>query len=208
MKRFFTLVVLLSAMTMATQAQGVKVGIKGGLDIMNMSFDENVFKTDNKMGWFVGPTVKVSLPITGLGIDISAFYDVKKYDLTGMDKTAKEKTETVSHRSVLIPVNARFNFGLGSAAGIYVAAGPQVAFNIGDDYKEIFEDDKLLNTFQLKKSNFSVNLGAGAYLSDHFEIGFVYNIALGSTADVTLSNATDDIKSKPKSWQISAAYYF
>ena len=195
-------------MTMATQAQGVKVGIKGGLDIMNMSFDENVFKTDNKMGWFVGPTVKVSLPITGLGIDISAFYDVKKYDLTGMDKTAKEKTETVSHRSVLIPVNARFNFGLGSAAGIYVAAGPQVAFNIGDDYKEIFEDDKLLNTFQLKKSNFSVNLGAGAYLSDHFEIGFVYNIALGSTADVTLSNATDDIKSKPKSWQISAAYYF
>ena len=61
MKRFFTLVVLLSAMTMATQAQGVKVGIKGGLDIVNMSFDENVFKTDNKMGWFVGPTVKVSL---------------------------------------------------------------------------------------------------------------------------------------------------
>ena len=203
MKRFFTLVVLLSAMTMATQAQGVKVGIKGGLDIVNMSFDENVFKTDNKMGWFVGPTVKVSLPVTGLGIDISAFYDVKKYDLT-----ANQKTETVSQRSVLIPVNARFNFGLGSAAGIYVAAGPQVAFNIGDDYKEIFEDDKLLNTFQLKKSNFSVNLGAGAYLSDHFEIGFAYNIALGSTADVTWKKATDDIKSKPKSWQISAAYYF
>ena len=203
MKRFFTLVVLLSAMTMATQAQGVKVGLKGGLDIVNMSFDENVFKTDNKMGWFVGPTVKVSLPVTGLGIDISAFYDVKKYDLT-----ANQKTETVSQRSVLIPVNARFNFGLGSAAGIYVAAGPQVAFNIGDDYKDIFKDDALQETFQLKKSNFSVNLGAGAYLSDHFEIGFAYNIALGSTADVTWKKATDDIKSKPKSWQISAAYYF
>lgn len=203
MKRFFTLVVLLSAMTMAMQAQGVKVGIKGGLDIVNMSFDENVFKTDNKMGWFVGPTVKVSLPITGLGIDISAFYDVKKYDLT-----ANQKTETVSQRSVLIPVNARFNFGIGGTAGIYVVAGPQVAFNVGDDYKDIFKDNALQETFQLKKSNFSVNLGASAYLSDHFEIGFAYNIALGSTADVTWKNATDDIKSKPKSWQISAAYYF
>ena len=67
-------------MTIAVQAQGVKVGFKGGLDIVNMSFDENVFKADNKMGWFVGPTVKVSLPISGLGIDIAALYDVKKYD--------------------------------------------------------------------------------------------------------------------------------
>lgn len=194
-------------MTIAVQAQGVKVGFKGGLDIVNMSFDENVFKADNKMGWFVGPTVKVSLPISGLGIDIAALYDVKKYDLS-----LQQKTETVSQRSVLIPVNARFNFGLSGTAGIYLAAGPQFAFNIGDDYKDIFKDDALQNTFQLKKSNFSVNLGGGAYLSDHFEIGFVYNIALGSTADASWKQAKDAVfkedEAKPKSWQISLAYYF
>jgi hypothetical protein len=207
MKRVITLVVLLSAMTVAMQAQSVKVGIKGGLDIVNMSFDEDVFKTDNKMGWFVGPTVKVSLPITGLGFDIAALYDVKKYDLT-----LKQKTETVSQRSVLIPVNARFNFGIGGSAGIYVAAGPQFAFNIGDDYKDIFKDDALQESFQLKKSSFSVNLGAGVYLSKHFELGFAYNIALGSTADASWKSSTDAVlhkdDSKPKSWQISAAYYF
>ena len=128
MKRVITLLVLLTAITVATQAQGVKVGVKGGLDIVNMSFDENVFKADNKMGWFVGPVVKVSLPVGGLGFDIADLYDVKKYDLT-----LQQKTEEVSQRSVLIPVNARLNFGLGGAAGIYVAAGPQFAFNVGDD---------------------------------------------------------------------------
>ena len=192
-------------MTVAMQAQGVKVGVKGGLDIVNMSFDENVFKTDNKMGWFVGPVVKVSLPVGGLGFDIAALYDVKKYDLT-----LQQKTETVSQRSVLVPVNARLNFGLGGAAGIYVAAGPQFAFNVGDDYKDIFKDDALQSTFQLKKSNFSVNLGAGVYLSDHFEVGFAYNIAVGSTADASWKKGVDAIsdESKPKSWQISAAYFF
>ena len=207
MKRVITLLVLLTAITVATQAQGVKVGVKGGLDIVNMSFDENVFKADNKMGWFVGPVVKVSLPVGGLGFDIAALYDVKKYDLT-----LQQKTEEVSQRSVLIPVNARLNFGLGGAAGIYVAAGPQFAFNVGDDYKDIFKDDALQNTFQLKKSSFSVNLGAGVYLSDHFEVGFAYNIAVGSTADASWKVGTDAVlhkdDSKPKSWQISAAYFF
>lgn len=54
MKRFFSLVVLFSAMTMAVQAQNVKFGVKGGLDIQDMKFDNSVFNTDNKLGWFVG----------------------------------------------------------------------------------------------------------------------------------------------------------
>ena len=70
----------------------------------------------------------------------------------------------------------------------------------------------MMNTFQLKKSAFSVNLGAGIYFSDHLEIGFAYNIALGSTADATWRKATDaafhEDDTKPKSWHISAAYYF
>jgi hypothetical protein len=44
----------------------------------------------------------------------------------------------------------------------------------------------------------------------HLEIGFAYNIGLGKTADVTVEQASQDIKDEtaPKSWQISAAYYF
>lgn len=188
-------------MTMGAQAQGVKFGVKGGLDIVNMSFDEKVFDTSNKMGWFIGPSVKVSLPIAGLGVDISAFYDQKKSEINN---------ETITMKSVLVPVNARFSFGVGSQASIYLAAGPQVSFNVGDDEFNWKDQDNYNNTFQLKKSAFSINLGAGVTILDHLEIGFAYNLGLGNTADVTFDKATQDIKddTAPKSWQISAAYYF
>jgi opacity protein-like surface antigen len=202
MKRIFTLLVLLSAMTIAVQAQNVKFGVKGGLDMQNLKFDDSVFDTENKMGWFVGPTIQVSLPIGGLGVDISGFYDQKKSKING---------ETITQKSILVPVNARLKLGIGSSAGLYVAAGPQFAFNIGDDEFK-WDWNGVENTFQLKKSAFSVNLGAGVYLSKHLEIGFAYNIAVGSTADASWKAATDatfhEDDTKPKSWQISAAYLF
>ena len=202
MKRFFSLVVLLSAVAMAMQAQNVKFGVKGGVDIQDMKFDESVFNTENKMGWFVGPTLQVSLPIGGLGVDIAGLYDQKE---------TKVNEATIKQQSILVPVNARLKLGIGSSAGIYVAAGPQFAFNIGDDEFK-WNKDGVENTFQLKKSAFSVNLGGGIYLSKHLEIGFVYNIAMGSTADASWGAATDAVfkkdDTKPKSWQISAAYFF
>lgn len=200
MKRFLSLVVLFSALTMAVQAQGVKFGIKGGLDVLNMKFDESVINTENKAGWFIGPSVKVALPIVGLGVDISAFYDQKKSEINN---------ETITQKNILVPVNARFNLGLGSKASLYLAAGPQVSFNVGDDEFK-WTKDNVENTFQLKKSAFSINLGAGVTVMDHLEIGFAYNIGLGKTADASVKNAFNDIKddTAPKSWQISAAYYF
>jgi opacity protein-like surface antigen len=202
MKRIISLVVLLSAMTMAVQAQSIKFGVKGGLDIQNLKFDDSVFNTDNKLGWFVGPTLQISLPIGGLGVDIAGLYDQKKSEVNG---------ETITQKSILVPVNARLKLGIGSTAGVYVAAGPQFAFNVGDsEFK--WKKDNVENTFQLKKSSFSVNLGAGIYFSSHLEVGFAYNIALGSTADASWKAATDaafhNDDTKPKSWQISAAYYF
>lgn len=201
MKRIITLVVLAVAMAASVQAQGIKFGVKGGLDIINMSFDQKVFDTSNKVGWFIGPSVKVALPIAGLGVDIAAFYDQKQSEVNN---------ETIKQKSILVPVNARFNFGLGSTASIYLAAGPQVSFNVGDSEFNWKDKNDYNNTFQLKKSAFSINLGAGVSLLDHLEIGFAYNIGLGKTADATFKQATQDIKddTAPKSWQISAAYYF
>ena len=200
MKRIITLVVLAVAMTVSAQAQGIKFGLKGGLDIVNLSFDKNVFDTSNKLGWFIGPSLKVSLPVPGLGVDIAALYDQKKSEVNN---------ETITQKSIIVPVNARFSFGVGSAASIYLAAGPQFGFNVGDDEFK-WTANGVENTFQLKKSAFSLNFGAGVTLMKHLEIGFAYNLGLGKTADVTVKQAEKDIKddTAPKSWQISAAYYF
>lgn len=203
MKRFLSLCILLSAMAMAVHAQGIKIGVKGGFDIQDMKFSEKVLKTQNRLGWFVGPTVQVALPVMGLGLDIAGLYDQKSTKVNG---------ESIKQKYLLVPVNARLTLGVGDAAGLYVAAGPQFAFNIGDDVDFEWTRDDIQNTFQLKKSAFSVNLGAGFFLSRHLEFGFIYNVAVSSTADASWKTATDaafhNDDTKPKSWQISATYYF
>ena len=204
MKKFFVLMVVMAVTAvMPASAQGVKIGVKGGLNNTEMKFDESVFDAENRFGWFAGPVVRIDLPITGLGVDIAGLYDQRE---------TKVNDEKIQQKSILVPINARLNLGLGDAAGIYVAAGPQFGFNVGDDEFKWKDKDNYERTFQLKKSSFSVNLGAGLYLSDHFEVGFTYNIAMGKTADATfkdaIKTATTNDDTKAKAWTISACYYF
>ena len=204
MKKFFVLMVVMAVTAvMPASAQGVKFGVKGGLNNTEMKFDESVFDAENRFGWFAGPVIRIDLPITGLGVDIAGLYDQRE---------TKVNDEKIQQKSILVPINARLNLGLGDAAGIYVAAGPQFGFNIGDDEFKWKDKDNYERTFQLKKSSFSVNLGAGVYLSDHFEVGFTYNIAMGKTADASFKDAvktaTTNDETKAKAWTISACYYF
>ena len=211
MKKAISLLMLLTALVLSQpmQAQSINFGVKGGMNNNEMKFDKSVFDSENRFGFFIGPTLKVALPLGGLGVDIAALYDQRE---------SKVNDETIKQKSILVPVNARLNLGIGSSAGVYVAAGPQFGFNIGDDeysWKSLDESKaNAENTFQLKKSNFSVNLGAGFYVSKHLEFGFTYNIAMGKTADATFKDAVDtaikptEDDAKAKYWTISAAYYF
>ena len=201
MKKFFTLVVLLATMTVAAQAQ-VKFGVKGGLNITSMKFDESVVDKSNQAGFFIGPTVKFTLPVVGLGIDAAALYD---------QRSAKVADETLKQQSIQIPVNLRYGIGLGSTASIYIFAGPQFGFAIGDKSKNIV--DNALE-WRLKDSNLSANVGLGLMLLDHLQISANYNIALGTTGEVDVNKALGTTwdtaigKAKANAWQLSVAYFF
>lgn len=200
MKRFFTLAVLLTAMTVAMQAQGIKFGLKGGLNISNMSFSEDVIKSDNQTGFFVGPSVKISLP-AGFGVDIAVLYDQRSAKVaetaTGATSTGDED---IKQKSFNIPVNLRYNIGLGSIAGIYLAVGPQFGFPVGEKWYKTKVGD-----YRLRDANLSFNFGAGVTLIKHVEVGFTYNLAAGKSGEFKDFN---DIDTHNHAWQISAAYYF
>ena len=201
MKKFFTLVVLLATMTVAAQAQ-VKFGVKGGLNLTSMKLSKDVVDKSNQAGFFIGPTVKFTLPVVGLGIDAAALYD---------QRSAKVADETLKQQSIQIPVNLRYGFGLGSTASIYIFAGPQFGFAIGDKSKNIV--DNALE-WRLKDSNLSANVGLGLMLLDHLQISANYNIALGTTGEVDVNNALSTTwdtaigKAKANAWQLSVAYFF
>ena len=210
MKKILSLVFLVAAMMFATSANAqVKFGLKGGLNVTSMSFSEDVFDASNKTGFFVGPKVKGTVPIVGLSFDAAALYDQKEADVKYNIDGELGKT-TVRQKSINIPVNVRYGFGLSSLANAFLFAGPQWGINVGDKNFKWNET----SSYSLKKSNFSVNVGAGVTLLSHLQISANYNIACGKSADASLSKAVDAVtnagkdKSHNNSWQIALGYWF
>ena len=205
MKKLLSLFVVIMAIMFATQAKGqVKFGLRAGADVTNMSISKNVFNTSNRAGFFLGPTIKISLPVIGLGVDVSALYDNRTTDV----KDENEESLTVRQQQLLIPVNLRYIVGLGSTANVFLFMGPQWGINVGD---QNFVWDKG-SSYSLKKSNFSVNIGAGVTLLTHLQLTTNYNVACGSSADLTAADAVDktvkNFKSHNNTWQIGLAYFF
>ena len=205
MKKIFTAIIAAVALLTATSAQAqIKFGLKGGLNVTNMSFSRDVVDKSNRTGFFVGPMVKVTIPLAGLGLDAGVLYDQREAEASDEgDKLS------VKQRSINIPINLRYNFGFSSLVGAYVAAGPQFGFAVGD---KSFQWDEDVN-YDVSKTNFSVNVGAGVTLFSHLEVGFTYNIACGKTGevnvwDVASSTWNQVTRGRANAWQVSAAYWF
>lgn len=196
MKKSFKIIVLMLLVTTAAHAQlPVKFGLKGGLNITKVKFDKDIAKADNRTGFFIGPMAEFTIPIVGIGADVAVLYDQKNIEVNG----DKEKMQFID-----IPINLKYTLGLGSMAGIYFATGPQFSFNVGD--KKLFDSE----TYKMKSSNFSWNVGAGVKLINHIQVGYNYNIGIGKTAELdgVWDGAKKALKVKNNSHQISVAYLF
>ena len=215
MKKLFTAaIVALSMMFGANNAQAqVQFGIKGGLNVTSMSLDKDkLLDTENQAGFFIGPTVKFTLPIVGLGIDASALYDQREAKIKGDGDDKDITSARLKTQAINIPINLRYGVGLGSVANVFFFAGPQFGFYVGDKNKSIFLDAA---EWKLKSSNFSVNVGLGFTVLSNLQVSANYNIACGKTGDVTVSDAAGTAlqemlgnSGKANAWQVGLAYYF
>ena len=185
-------------MAMPSQAQLVKFGIKGGLNLTKIDMDQGV-DASNRAGFFFGPTMIVDLPLTGLDIDASALYDYRESKVEALGVS-----ENLKQQQIAIPVNVRYGFGIGDVARVFAFAGPQFGFAIDKE-----QSIKQVADWKLKTSNFSVNVGVGATVLKHLQATVNYNIACGKTGEVTVRGTGEAIsKGKSNSWQIGVAYIF
>ena len=201
MKKIFgaLMIAICIAMAMPAQAQ-IHFGVKGGLNLSKASFSnvsEN-FKKDNFTGFFIGPMAEFNIPVVGLGVDASLLFAQRGIKISDGGEEA-----TVKQNGLDIPVNLKYNIGLGSLLGVYVAAGPDFFF----DFKSKEPG------FDKKRAMVGINVGAGVKLIKHLQVGFNYNIPLGKSGDVTFADGVGAVFSKSegyktKTWQISAAYIF
>ena len=180
MKKVFSVLMVAVALMMAApaQAQLIKFGVKGGLNMTKL--DAEGLKSDNSTGFFIGPMAEFTLPIVGLGIDGAVMFSQR-----GKDEFKQQGLE--------IPVNLKFSFGLGSMLGAYVAAGPDFFYN--------FKDLKIEGG-EAKKAQVALNLGAGVKLLRKLQVGLNYQIPMGNSFEI------ENVDVKNKTWQVSLAYMF
>lgn len=204
MKKILTIIAI-ACIAFATPSQAqVKFGLKGGLNLTSLSADNIAGGVSNKSGFFVGPTVKFTLPVVGLSLDASALYDQRNAKIKNADATVK-------FQSVQIPINVRYGFGLSSVVNVFAFAGPQFGFNIGDKsntFNAILNDVK---GWSLKSSNISGNIGIGATVFSKLQITANYNFQLSKSGEVEYKDAngaTQTGKMKFNSWQLGLGYYF
>ena len=183
MKKVISVMMVAVALMMAApaQAQLIKFGVKGGVNMSELDFDGGYEgNKDNATGFFIGPMAEFTLPIVGLGIDGAVMFSQR-----GKSETKEQGFE--------VPVNLKYTIGLGSMAGVYLAAGPDFFFNLKD-----FD----VEGGKAKKSQVAVNIGAGLKLLSKLQLGVTYQIPMGDSFE------WKNLEGKNKTWQVSAAYMF
>jgi hypothetical protein len=183
------IVILLISGSMQAQGQNKSsFGIKGGLNLANMTIEGS---DDNnlKVGFHVGASVKVPLN-EQFSLQPEALFSTKGVkatydnDFLGIDLVNGETSINLNY--VDIPVylvynlSEDFNFHLGPYVGFLLSANVDTqtevlnAININDS--EELDKDRFKNT------DFGISGGLG-FEFDNFEFGFNYNIGLVQVAE-------------------------
>ena len=205
MKRFLSLLFVISLMAVIPAHAQFKFGVKAGANLAEAPSDIKSLQglsAEGTTGFFVGPMAKFTIPVLGLGLEADVLYSRTGAEVAG---------EEINKNSIEIPVYLRYDFALpliSKVAVPFIAAGPQFGYAFGST-DELTDWGK----YEYKKSNFSVNLGVGAILLSKLQLHLNYNIALGKTSELQGMSGvgqvfTETIDSKTNTWQISAAYLF
>ena len=209
MKKMMLLLAAAMLLSVSTSQAQIQWGVVAGTNLSKVNFSKDLdrfahdnLKSKNMSGWYVGPKVNVKIPLVGLGVDAALEYSQKKLQTHNNTGGSSSKT----FRSVEIPINVRYNFGVSKLASVYLATGPQFGFNVGNKnwtLKNVISTSE--QTF--KKSNMSTswNVGAGVKVLNHLEVGLLYNIALSKYYKAA---GNDDYTFKSNSFQIQAAILF
>ena len=204
------LLLLITAVVFATtvSAQDKKLlewGVEAGVNINSLSFSKDDFASSNRAGFFVGPKVKVNVPLLGFGLDGALIYSINSAAYNNVTN-AEEKSKNLSYLE--IPINLRYSFGL-KALKIYAATGPQYNYCLSSEHT--LNDFFAIATGQgdMSRSTWGWNVGAGVELFSHLQLGVTYTIPISESGDFKWS----DVQKVPanfdqKTIKVRLAYFF
>ncbi len=195
MKKIITLTIvsIISFFAFQSEAQ-VRFGIKGGVNISKVHFSDKVFDSSNLTGFQVGPVVEIMAPYTGFGVETGILYSQKGMEVDD---------ESFSADYLDIPVSFKWKMGL-PVVKPYLVAGPYFGFRVGGD--KIWKiPGNVSGDIKTKNFNTGLNIGAGAEVFKHLQVGINYAFALTDNYE---SETIEAGSGKNRTWSITAAIIF
>ena len=198
MKRLFRFSVIATALLFAIPVHArFNWGVKGGCNLSNndltiLKDKEQILSTGNYTDFFIGPKAEIQIPTIGLGMELSALYSQQGMELTN--------EEVFKQNSFLIPLNIKYNFGLRNKANIFVAAGPEFGFNVGETsmiVNNLWTDESTndiqgdLSAYFAEESALSFNVGLGFTLFGHIQMAINYNMPWSKTGEFAHIDASE-----------------
>jgi hypothetical protein len=196
--RFF--LIAAAMFVVSTVGAQVRLGVKGGVNVVHAKFDRKYFKSDNIIGFHVGPTLEAMAGSGGIGVDAAVLYSQKGF---------KSDDQTVRNSFLEIPVNLKLKFGL-PVINPYIAAGPYMDLRIGGDRQWNVSKKTADIIHQIKTKSFGagLNFSAGAELFNTVQLGVTYSLALTDNYESFDVKDIESYKGKAHSWHVTAAFFF
>lgn len=193
------LVMIVGAAAANTVQAQFRFGIKAGVNVSKLSFDksvgDNLFKKDNQTGFTGGVMAEFTVPVIGIGGDISAMY---------VRRNAQYMTENnikTDHRDYFeIPINIKYKIGIPAVGNLitpYIFTGPSFAF--------LTSRRAVTDAFKNKAVDTTWNLGLGLQLVNHLQVSASYGFGIGKQFKMPQGG---DVDVRNNFWTVTAAYLF
>ncbi|WP_165020364.1 porin family protein [Dysgonomonas sp. ZJ279] len=182
-------------------AQIVRYGFRGGIDVINPSFNSDALKVSNRVGYQLGASLDLTVPIIGLGLETGALFGRHNYDSNSLMQN--QNNDISSFNYLQVPAFIKQKFSILGLAGLYFTAGAYGNIKLSGG-------DLTLDGAKYEAKGFQTGLsgGAGVSLLNHLELGFIYRHKLGDTYSSSTTDLSRYNKVDRNIWSITAAYYF
>ena len=202
-KLFLAIAIVVCSLATSAQTNMFKWGVEAGMNFNSLSFDKAMFESNNRTGFFVGPKVKVNVPLLGFGADAAITYSMNGVSINNM------MGETISKNlsNLEIPLNLRYDFSLLKFLSIYLATGPQYNYCMSSDetIKELYGHAD----GSYSRSNWGWNVGGGVEILDHLQLGVTYTIPISDSGNLALGDLPNIFSNyKQKTVKVRLAYFF
>lgn len=197
-----TLVLIVAASAATTASAQFRFGVKAGVNISKLSFSQDalndILSKDNQAGFTGGIMAEFTVPIIGVGADVSAMYvrrNARYIDSKGLSTAQRDYIE--------IPVNLKWKISTPVASIVtpYIFTGPTFAI--------LASKDAVVDAYKSQKVDTSWNIGLGVELIRHLQVSASYAIGMNKTIkSLTPLPTGEEVGARSNYWTITAAYVF